>query len=208
MGLPNRKYYSLPKVAEILNCSIEDIIHWGATGLVKIGIPYQSDGFEPPHIYDEDELNKLLPDYMGFAFIESGYLFNAELTGRCTFNTLCLSDGRLIVFPPSECKFSECVKYSSQGLVFSQLFMRIEELNEIQSNNYDISPKPLSNIERDTLLIIIGALAAEANIDVKKTSKAGELIANMTQIAGAPIGATTIENHLKKIPQALQNRAK
>jgi len=68
--------------------------------------------------------------------------------------------------------------------------------------------KPLSNTERETLLVIIAALAKEAKVDIAKISKAGDLIANMTQLIGAPIGATTIETHLKKINQAIVNRAK
>jgi hypothetical protein len=71
-----------------------------------------------------------------------------------------------------------------------------------------VTEKPLSDKERETLLIIIAALAKEAKIDINKTSKAGELIANLTQQTGVPVGATTIETHLKKISQALENRAK
>ena len=68
--------------------------------------------------------------------------------------------------------------------------------------------KPLKDIERNSLLIIIAALAIAAKVDINKTSKAGSLIANMTQLIGAPIGATTIETHLKKINQALVSRTK
>lgn len=68
--------------------------------------------------------------------------------------------------------------------------------------------QPLSDKERETLLVIIAALAKEAEVDIAKISKAGDLIANMTQLIGAPIGATTIETHLKKIPQALASRTK
>jgi len=68
--------------------------------------------------------------------------------------------------------------------------------------------KPLKDIERNSLLIIIAALAKEAKVDIDKISKAGILIANMTQLIGAPIGATTIETHLKKINQALVSRTK
>ena len=39
-------------------------------------------------------------------------------------------------------------------------------------------------------------------------TKASDLIANMTQLIGAPIGATTIERHLKIINQAILNRTK
>lgn len=67
---------------------------------------------------------------------------------------------------------------------------------------------PLSNRERDTLLVIIAALAKEANIPIEKISKSAELIANLTQQIGADVGATTIENHLKRIPDALVKRAK
>ena len=68
--------------------------------------------------------------------------------------------------------------------------------------------KPLKDIERNSLLIIIAALAIAAKVDINKTSKAGSLIANMTQLIGASIGATTIETHLKKINQALVSRTK
>jgi hypothetical protein len=74
--------------------------------------------------------------------------------------------------------------------------------------NVQVNNKPLSTIERDTLLIIIASLAKEAKVDIAKTSKAGEYIANLTQLIGATVGATTIETHLKKIPHALENRAK
>lgn len=74
--------------------------------------------------------------------------------------------------------------------------------------NKQVAEKPLSDKERETLLIIIAALAKEAKIDINKASKAGELIANLTQQIGASVGATTIETHLKKISQALENRAK
>lgn len=68
--------------------------------------------------------------------------------------------------------------------------------------------RPIREIERQTLLIIIAALAKEAKIDITKTSKSAELIEDMTQLLGSPIGATTIETHLKKIPEALESRAK
>lgn len=60
--------------------------------------------------------------------------------------------------------------------------------DSFQSNiNYPKINGSISNKERDTLLVII---------------------ASMTQELGTPIGATTIENKLKEIPQALENRAK
>jgi hypothetical protein len=75
-------------------------------------------------------------------------------------------------------------------------------------SNKQISDKPLTNKERQTLLVIIAAMAKELEIDVSKVSKSGVLIENLTQLLGVPIGATTIETHLKQIPEALQSRAK
>ncbi len=159
MALPSRKYFPLPKAAEILNCTVEDIVHWGATGIVKIGIPYESDGFNPPHIYDETNLNKLLPDYMDFAFIDKGYLFNSEFYGRCTFSSLELPDGRSIMFCPSENEFSEWKKYADKGFELSQLFIRTDELNELLAYKKNTADKPLSEKERETMIKIIHALA-------------------------------------------------
>lgn len=71
------------------------------------------------------------------------------------------------------------------------------------------SSKPLIAIrERETLLIIISALAKEAGIDINKISKAGVVIESLTQQLGSTVSATTIERHLKQIPQALENRTK
>ena len=74
--------------------------------------------------------------------------------------------------------------------------------------NKDNQEKLLSNRERNTLLIIIAALAKEAKVDILKPSKAGELIANMTDLLGVSISATSIESKLKEIPNAIECRAK
>lgn len=71
------------------------------------------------------------------------------------------------------------------------------------------SSKPLIAMrERETLLIIISALAKEAGIDTTKISKAGVIIESLTQQLGSTVSATTIERHLKQIPEALERRAK
>ena len=62
--------------------------------------------------------------------------------------------------------------------------------------------------DREKFLINIAALAQEANVDYKKPPKAGELIANLTQIIGSPISPSAIKRHLKQITQALENRVK
>lgn len=68
--------------------------------------------------------------------------------------------------------------------------------------------EPLATKERNTLLVIIAALAKEAKIDLTKPSKAGETIAHMTEEIGAPVDHATIEGKIKLIKDALESRAK
>ena len=68
--------------------------------------------------------------------------------------------------------------------------------------------KPLMARERATLLTIIAALAKEANIDIAKASKAGSIIEVLTEKLDARVSARAIEDHLKRIPDALERRGK
>ncbi len=70
------------------------------------------------------------------------------------------------------------------------------------------TPKPLTTRERDTLLTIIAALCRDAGYDYTKAAKTAGLIQNTAAALGISIGETTIENHLKKIPDALVTRMK
>jgi len=68
--------------------------------------------------------------------------------------------------------------------------------------------KPLNTRERETLLTIIAALCKEYKIEISKPSKAADLIQSMTDSLGAHVAKRTIEEHLKKIPDALVTRMK
>ncbi len=68
--------------------------------------------------------------------------------------------------------------------------------------------KPLSTRERDTLLVIIAVLCEEAGHDYNKHAKSAGAIQHKAAAMGISIGETTIEGHLKKIPDALRIRLK
>ena len=68
--------------------------------------------------------------------------------------------------------------------------------------------RPLKERERVTLLTIIAALARAAGIDISKASKAGAIIEAQTDKLGARVSARAIEEHLKRIPDALERRGK
>lgn len=67
---------------------------------------------------------------------------------------------------------------------------------------------PLLTRERHTLLTIIAALCNEARIPYDKPAKAAGMIQSTAATMGISIGETTIEGHLKKIPDALATRMK
>ena len=67
---------------------------------------------------------------------------------------------------------------------------------------------PLSTRERNTLLTIIAALCKEAKIPYDKPAKAAGMIQSTAATMGISIGDSTIEGHLKKIPDALATRMK
>lgn len=96
-------------------------------------------------------------------------------------------------------------------LVFRTDALREFELSitgEPESAEKPIAEKPITAKERNTLLIIIAALAKEAKIDLTKPSKAGENIAHLTELIGAAVDHSTIEQKIKQIPNALESRNK
>lgn len=68
--------------------------------------------------------------------------------------------------------------------------------------------KPLATRERSTLLTIIAALAKRLRLDVSKPSAAAADIEKLTEAMGARVPARTVEEHLRKIPDALEKRSK
>ncbi|MES2189144.1 MAG: hypothetical protein V4454_03415 [Pseudomonadota bacterium] len=75
-------------------------------------------------------------------------------------------------------------------------------------SEYRKAEKPQSNRERNTLLTIIATLCVEAKIPYEKPAKAAGMIQSTAAKLGVAIGETTIEGHLKKIPDALATRMK
>ncbi len=85
----------------------------------------------------------------------------------------------------------------------------VYQFDQGQSENIQTSAdRPLATRERDTLLTIIAVLCKEAKIPYDKPSKAAGLIQSTAAGMGLSIGETTIEGHLKKLPNALAGRMK
>jgi hypothetical protein len=87
----------------------------------------------------------------------------------------------------------------------SVLVVRTSALRELEARMSE--PKPIETRERTTLLVIIAALAELQKIDLKKPSSAAVAIEAQTASMGARVSARTIEDHLKRIPDALEGRS-
>lgn len=88
--------------------------------------------------------------------------------------------------------------------------MRTSALQELEARiSEPVAPiqKPVGQRERTTLLVIIGALAKLAGIDLSKSSKAAGIIESETVFMGVRVATRTIENHLKLIPEAMENKS-
>jgi hypothetical protein len=66
--------------------------------------------------------------------------------------------------------------------------------------------RPLSTVERNILLVMIAAACKEASLDYTKPAKTAGVIIGLAAQLGAIIGETTVEGHLKRIPQAIEAR--
>ena len=80
-------------------------------------------------------------------------------------------------------------------------------VQEFHENSVEIE-KVIGTRERTTLLTVIAALAESANISLLTPSKSAEIIAGMTERMGAPVAKRTIEEHLKKVPDALERKSR
>jgi hypothetical protein len=89
----------------------------------------------------------------------------------------------------------------------SVLVVRTRALLEARMSELDKVPeKPIERRERTTLLVMIAALAKLAKIDVAKPSSAAATIESQTTLMGTRVAARTIENHLRRISEALESR--
>jgi hypothetical protein len=70
----------------------------------------------------------------------------------------------------------------------------------------EVLDKPLQERERSTLLTMIAALAKRAGVDISKPSQAAAAIEAMTEVLGARVSARCIEDHLKRIPDAIERK--
>jgi hypothetical protein len=77
---------------------------------------------------------------------------------------------------------------------------------DLRPSNVSVMERPLRATERNALLSIIAVLCDEAGYDTDRAAKTAGVIKSRADLAGIDLGETTIENHLKKIPDAITRR--
>lgn len=106
-------------------------------------------------------------------------------------------------------QWSRTTEEKSKNKFFSEITKLLDsEISGLKINQLSGIEKPLHTKERQTLLIIIAALAKEAKLDVEKASKTAILISRATQNLGAYVSENAISDKLKQIPDALESRSK
>jgi hypothetical protein len=100
---------------------------------------------------------------------------------------------------------ANCLPAGSVIVVRTSALLDLEaQLDELDQK----AKKPLEQRERDTLLVIIAALAKLAKIDVKKPAAAGATIESEADRLGVEVSSRSIQDHLNRIPEALERRRK
>lgn len=111
-------------------------------------------------------------------------------------------------FKLAEVDYPESTMRRLQQKPIDQTTPSSSEKKEAGEDAMEDSDRPLGTRERTTLLTVIAALAGEANIQLVSPSKSAELIASMTEKMGTPVAKRTIEEHLKRVADALERKAR
>lgn len=159
------KYLKLDYASKILCCDVDNIIHFGAHGIIRIGLPYRVDSFCPDKIFINSnnemkyELVEMVEDYKGFAFLDSGYLLDCEMYEKCKFTSLTLEDGRIIIFEPKD-DSSHWKQFVLNGMDKGNLYLLQEDYKKLKSHlNSKTVEQPIKDTERRTMIKIIHSLA-------------------------------------------------
>jgi hypothetical protein len=118
-----------------------------------------------------------------------------------------LSDGALSRSPAHWIEWAESKSLAIPWLEWARSERLVPQPSAGKPVAADLTTPPLKQRERTTLLVLVAALAQELRIDVGQPSKAAVAIEKLTSRAGARVAARTIEDHLKRIPDALERKS-
>ncbi len=216
-----KRYYTFTELISRLQISEKDLRHFVAEGELIPSIFLERGRYR---LYQMDEV---FGDSLSPVAVEDGQDPGDGTVQQWLFGLHYLVLPRLTAV--NHCEFQFASKKSTDhkcgdflhGLegwtdiddVFSAGVVMAEELDRFLATKTLKAEKVMAEHqfakrERDTLLTIIAVLCNEAKIDYTKPAKAAGLILGTADRMGVSIGESTIEGHLKKIPDALGTRMK
>ena len=230
-----RSYVSLEKAGALLGTSAIDLIHAGAFNQVQIcaNLYGRSAGLSMRGINTAINCEYTDIDAESREEAQAHDKIFCDWIDRLRINVMPAGiyevrqeDLRLFEMPENESiELGEAYKSDDHGLweiefdppinaARSDLVILTTEIERIHQSggiNIKASDRPVSTRERDTLLTIIAVLAKAAKVpldDYSKPGKAAGYIEGLTDEFGAHVSKRAIEEHLKKIADALRVRLK
>lgn len=223
--LPAKKYYTFPQLAERLQCSEQDLRHLVIEREITPSFHLECQNYADHQIESDEDLD----GRHLFPFPVFNWDSKADDPGEWTK----LAGFHYLIFPSrtsaNNCVFTYFSKTSyghdvgeicyaldetlgidfvlKHGVVMKDELARFEALHNKDVPQMQME-KPLATTERNTLLTIIAVLCKEAKLDHTKHAKTAGLIQSTATAMGVSIGETTIENHLKRIPNALAGKTR
>lgn len=223
-----RDYTPLKQAAQELQISQEDLIHLGACGNAQICVDVYNDtsGQSRTRVDDGYDSSKTLDGQK--SVVDSELITYDPWKTRANemppgFYELPMDVLRMFESPDTvSVELYEAYKkddidwwciefYKPPKIRLHNLYLLKSEMQRLRNSpaaDLTAIKQPLRTKERDTLLVIIAALAIEAEIDLSKPSKAASLIEGLTAQMGSPVSKRGIEEHLKNVAGALASRSK
>lgn len=203
---PERRYLSIRDAASKLNCSIDDLLHYGATGQAILAVMLKTgwdDFVEEFRWVDGKRLegSQKYVEYAGIASVRGEDLVGAEVSGRFSCHLFGLPGDIWIEYRPWLDDVDEMKRKTSFRV--DGLFVAKDELLRLQQHAVRIEKKPNASAEAKrlgTYLKIIAALCANSQIDPAAPKSAGD-IAVMTRLFDVSVTDDTVRSVLRELPE-------
>lgn len=193
-----REYYRLNQAAEILGCTVDDLIHMGATAQIPVylltsgiratamDLGVSTESAAPPKLVFLRDLVRVWPGSL-LAFEKGNEIAEIDAL-KPESNSQCESQGQFVIDPP--------IKISRQDL-----FITAADLQACEGSSADASctdDDPPGKVRRNTLLkMLIGMARDRYKYDPEaKKNDTTTWIVQAVHLAGHEIGEDTVRKAL------------
>lgn len=125
-----REYYPISTAAAELGCTVGDLIHFAATGRIRLGVLFAVDGFflENYSYFGNNKLQGPVEEFTGFVYVDQGYFQEMELRdGDLRFGSVVRMDGRVIF------KHPKAENFGQESRSINQIYIHSNDLRTLVS---------------------------------------------------------------------------